>query len=75
MKVACTKGFGSCRNVAPFSILMMKGDLELNKVLKVDEERIDFLIELLLKTKYVNETDKIIAKEIYTDLSILGLED
>ena len=42
--------------------------------LKLDEERIAFLIELLYKSQYENKNDELIAKEIYTDLRIIELE-
>lgn len=50
----------------------------MDKVLKLDEERIDFLIDLLIafcKSGDRNENDLLLAKEIYTDLSVLTLED
>lgn len=43
----------------------------MNLFLKLDEERIAFLIELLYTSQYKNENDKLIAKEIYTDLRIM----
>jgi len=49
----------------------------MNKVLKLDEERIDFLIGLLISfaKSTTDRNNLLIAKEIYTDLSILGLEE
>lgn len=46
----------------------------MNYVLKLDEERINFLIDLLLDYRLRPTADNdelLIAKEIYTDLSVL----
>jgi len=50
----------------------------MNKVLKLDEERIDFLIGLLIHFKpkqNSNDNDLFICKEILTDLRIIELDD
>jgi hypothetical protein len=48
-----------------------------NDILNLDEERIDFLIDLLINFMKTsdNENDYLLAKEFYTDLSIMTLED
>jgi len=50
----------------------------MNKILKLNEERIDFLIDLLIHFKpkqNSNYNDLFVCKEILTDLRIMEIEE
>jgi len=51
----------------------------MNKTLKLDEERIDFLIDLLIhykpKNNNSNDNNLFVCKEILTDLRIIEIEE
>ena len=57
----------------------MNTQYKTNKFLKLDTERIDFLIDLLVHYKPRNnnckDNDLFVCKEILTDLRIMEIED